>query len=214
MTELRRVDDPVAEATSRIVERLRASTVDGGVAHVALSGGRTPLRVFVALAEADLAWERVHVYQVDERIAPEGDPARNLTHLREALLSRVPAVSHPMPVDASDLGSAIDRYGEALPAVFDLVHLGLGADGHTASLVPDDPVLDVDDRDVAITGIYAGHRRMTLTYPALARAASILWVVTGEDKRDALGRLMDRDPTIPAGRVRSDRAVVVTDIEL
>ena len=95
--------------------------------------------------------------------------------------------------------------------MLDLVHLGLGADGHTASLVPGDPVLDVKDRDVALTGIYRGARRMTLTYPIINRSRRILWVVTGSEKMEMLLRLRNMDATIPAGRIRQDRAVVLAD---
>lgn len=214
MIEILTVDDVVREATRLLVDRLRASTADGRKGSIAFSGGQTPWAILEQLALADLAWERVHVYQVDERIAPLGDAARNLTQLDATLLSRVPAIAHPLPVDAADLDAAIQRYAAEMPRVFDLVHLGLGTDGHTASLVPGDPVLDLTDRDVAVTNSYRGTRRITLTYPPLARAASIVWIVTGDEKRDALARLIAGDPTIPAGRVDRDRAVVLTDLYL
>lgn len=207
------VDDVVPEAARVLVEHVRAATADGRIASIGLSGGRTPWAVLERVALVDLAWERVHVYQVDERIVPLGDPARNLTHLDAALLSRTPAIGHPLPVDEPDLTTAMQRFALAFPRVLDLVHLGLGADGHTASLVPGDPVLDVTDLDVAITNAYLGTRRMTLTYPALDRCKFILWVVTGHDKREALRRLIAGDRTIPAGRIARDRALVITDIE-
>src|SRR5205823_3468838 len=120
-------------------------------------------------------------------------------------------------VESDDLDGAAARYAATLmtaagaPPTLDLVHLGLGADGHTASLVPGDPVLEITDRDVAVTGVYRGRRRLTLTYPVLDRARRILWLVAGADKAPMLRRLRDGDSTIPAGRVRSDRAVVVAD---
>jgi 6-phosphogluconolactonase len=156
--------------------------------------------MFAELAHHDLPWASVRIYQVDERVAADGDPDRNLTHLRQRL-GRLPAVVLPMPVTAPDLDSAAAAYASQLPGRFDLVHLGLGADGHTASLVPGDPVLEVADRLVAVTRPYQGHRRMTLTYPALARAEELLWLVSGADKHQALTRLLAADPSIPAGRV-------------
>ena len=178
---------------------------------LALSGGRTPWPVFRSLAETKLDWARVDVYQVDERVAPEGDPARNLTGLREALLDRVPVTVHPMPVNEPDLEAAAERYAASLPPVLDIVHLGLGVDGHTASLVPDDPVLETD-RTVATTQVYQGRARMTLTFPALERAARIVWIVAGADKAPMLTRLSAADPSIPAGRVSQARALLVTEV--
>jgi len=176
-----------------------------------LSGGRTPWAVFRSLAQTDLEWNRVDIYQVDERVAPAGDPARNLTGLTSALLDHVPATVYPMPVEAPDLGAAADRYAVELPEILDVVHLGLGDDGHTASLVPGDPVLDVSDRRVGITKPYRGHRRMTLTYPAFEGVGSIVWIVPGTDKTSMVERLLAADPTIPAGRIPQQRAVLITD---
>jgi 6-phosphogluconolactonase len=187
---------------------------------VALSGGRTPWVMLRALAGQEVPWASVHVVQVDERVVPPGDPDRNLPHLRDALIDRVPLPPeqlHSMPVDADDLDAAAGRYARMLrevagtPPVLDLVHLGLGADGHTASLVPADPVLAITDADVALTGEYEGRRRMTLTYPVLDRARRILWMVTGAEKAGALARLRDGDRSIPGGRVRADRALVLAD---
>ena len=178
---------------------------------LAVSGGRTPARVFERLADEDLPWDVTTVWQVDERSASDGDPDRNLTglleHLPEAARSRV----RPMPVTEDDLERAAARYAAELPEAFDLVHLGLGADGHVASLVPGDPVLEVTDRDVAITGEYRGHRRMTLTFPSLDRSRFVLWIVTGADKREVLPLLLSGDPSVPAGRVRAERQLVVAD---
>lgn len=187
---------------------------------LAVSGGQAPLRMFQELAAQDVPWKGVHLFQVDERVAPVGDPARNLTQLRETLIGHVPLPPenlHVMPVEQPDLGAAAANYARELgavtgtPAVFDVVHLGIGLDGHTASLVPGDLVLEVRDSDVAPTGVYAGHRRMTLTYPVLDRALRVLWLITGIEKAPVLARLLAGDRNIPAGRVRSDRALAWVD---
>jgi len=187
---------------------------------LAVSGGQTPWVMLRALAGQDVPWDGVHVLQVDERAAPPGHVERNLTHLRESLLDHAPLRPeriHAMPVELADLDAGAARYARTLreiagsPPVLDLVHLGLGPDGHTASLVPGDPVLDITDADVAPTGPYQGRRRMTLTYPTLNRARRILWLVTGDEKAGMLVRLRDGDPSIPAGRVRQERALVLAD---
>jgi 6-phosphogluconolactonase len=176
----------------------------------AVSGGRTPWAMFAALA-GRMPWEKVTIFQVDERIAPEGDADRNLTQLQRSLPPGGAADVRAMPVWTEDLDAAAAVYADALPAELDLVHLGLGPDGHTASLVPADPVLAVQDRGVAITGVYQGHRRMTLTYPSLNRARQVLWLVTGEDKFDALRRLREGDQSIPASWVSTANAHVLAD---
>jgi 6-phosphogluconolactonase len=208
----RRAADVIA-ATAREAVTARGRFV------VAFSGGRTPWVMLRALAALDVPWEQVHVLQVDERVAPEGHADRNLAHLHASLgvLAASRAQIHAMPVASADLDAAAARYARTLadtagsPPVLDLVHLGLGADGHTASLVPGDPVLDVTDAEVAITGVYQGRRRMTLTYPTLDRARRVLWMVTGADKADMLARLRRGDPAIPAGLVRQDHALVLAD---
>jgi 6-phosphogluconolactonase len=213
-------DAVAAEGARAIAAEVRAGVAARGRFTLALSGGRTPWAMLRALAGEDLPWAAVHVVQVDERIAPPGDPDRNLSHLRDSLIDHAPLPEgnlHAMPVEEEDAGEAARRYARTLetvagsPAVLDLVHLGLGSDGHTASLVPRDPVLDVADRDVAPTGVYQGRRRLTLTYPALDRARRILWLVTGGEKAKALRRLLAADSSIPAGRVRQDRATVMAD---
>jgi 6-phosphogluconolactonase len=188
---------------------------------MAVSGGHTPWLMLRDLANACVPWRSVHIVQVDERVAPEGHADRNLTHLRESLLPYAPIPPdqiYAMPVESSDLQTAAVEYTQVLwrivgaPAMLDLVHLGLGPDGHTASLVPGDSVLDVI-ADVAIAGPYQGRRRMTLTYPILNRARRILWVVTGGGKVGMVDRLLTGDRGIPAGRVRSDRAVLLADYD-
>lgn len=198
----------------------RAAVAARGRFVLAVSGGTTPWVMLRALADRDVPWAGVHVVQVDERIAPAGHADRNLTHLYESLVQRVPLRRdqvHAMPVELDDLADGALRYGATLcaiagtPPVLDLVHLGLGTDGHTASLVPGDPALAIDDADVALAGPYQGRRRMTLTYPIIDRARRVLWVVSGADKAAMLARLMTRDASIPAGRVCQDRALVLAD---
>lgn len=213
--------DAVAqEAAKQMAAAARAAVAARGRFIVAISGGKTPWQMLRALAGEDVPWNAVHVVQVDERIVPAGDPDRNLTHLQESLLQRAPLPPehiYAMPVEAADLAAAARSYARTLgmiagtPPVLDVAHLGLGPDGHTASLVPDDPVLDVVDQDVALTNVYMNRRRMTLTYPILNRARRILWVVTGAGKAAMLARLRAADAAIPAGRVRQDRALVLAD---
>jgi len=207
-------------AAAVIAEEARAAVAARGRFLLAVSGGKTPWILLRALAGEAVPWEHVHVVQVDERVAPAGHPDRNLTHLSETLLEHAPLRPwqiHAMPVDAPDLEAAAASYARTLreiagtPPVLDLALLGLGPDGHTASLVPGDPVLKVADRDVAITGVYQGRRRMTLTYPMLDRSRNILWVVTGVEKVPMLKRLQDGDASIPAGRIRRDPARILAD---
>jgi 6-phosphogluconolactonase len=214
--------DAVARrAATLVAEHARAAVQERGRFTFAVSGGHTPWVMLRALAGEQVPWNEVHVLQVDERIAPADSDERNFKHLRDSLLSHVPlppANLHAMPVEAADLPAAAAQYAQTLeslagsPPALDLIHLGLGPDGHTASLVPGDAVLEVDDVWVALTaGLYQGRRRMTLTYPVLDHARAVLWLVTGAEKVDALRRLQRRDGTIPAGRVRQDGAVVVAD---
>ena len=182
-----------------------------GHASMAVSGGRTPWPVFERLSEAPVRWTAVDVFQVDERVAPPGSADRNLTGLDETLLDRVPARAHPMPVDAPDLEAAARRYATELPPSLDVVHLGLGDDGHTASLVPLDPGVLIEDQLVAITDPYRGHRRMTLTRPALDGAGLIVWIVSGLDKAEMVERLIAGDPSIPCRAHLAGSAVLVTD---
>ncbi len=172
---------------------------------LAVSGGRDPWPMFSQLEDGDLPWKAMEIFQVDERVAPPGSDERNLTHLIESLSIGAQGSIRPMPVDDEDLEAAADRYAEKLPERLDLAHLGIGPDGHTASLVPGDPVLEVRDRRVAVTsGDYQGVRRMTLTYPEIERIRSLLWVVTGEEKVEALQKLIAQDPSTPSGRMRPE----------
>lgn len=199
-------------AAEVVAEHARVAVAQRGEFTLALSGGRTPWKMLAELEHLELPWERTLIYQVDERIAPAGDPARNLTHLQESLPAAALTRVRAMPVEEPDGEGAAHRYADSLPGRLDLIHLGLGPDGHTASLVPNDPVLDVEDRDVAITGPYQDTRRMTITYPVIDRARALLWVVTGADKLDALRRLRARDRSIPAGRVTAGRAWLLADV--
>jgi len=213
--------DSVAQRAAAIIAGdARKAIAARGRFVMAVSGGHTPWLMLRALGTAEVPWSAVHVVQVDERVAPGGHPDRNLTHLRESLLARAPLVPeqiHDMPVESTDLETAAAQYAATLrqiagsPPVLDLVHLGLGPDGHTASLVPGDAVLAVNDADVAVTGIYQGRRRMTLTYPIINRARRVLWLVTGSEKAGMLTRLREGDPSIPAGRVNQERALVLAD---
>jgi len=214
-------DESAAQAAAKFIAAAARDAVAARARFVmAVSGGRTPWIMLRALGQEELPWESIHVVQVDERVAPAGNPDRNLTHLRESLLDHSPIPPehiYPMPVESSDLEAAPGQYALTLqelagsPPTLDLVHLGLGPDGHTASLVPADPVLNVTDSDVALTASYQGRRRMTLTYPVISRARQILWLVTGKEKVDALVRLRKADVSIPAGRIRQDRAVIFAD---
>jgi 6-phosphogluconolactonase len=207
-------------AAAVIVDEAWQAVEARGFFVMAVSGGHTPWLMLRALADAGIPWPAIHIVQVDERVAPAGHTDRNLTHIHENLLDQAPLLPEqicPMPVESADLEAAAAQYASSLrelagaPPVLDLVHLGLGPDGHTASLVPGDPVLEVDSADVALSGLYQGRRRMTLTYPILNRARRILWVVTGSEKVEMVNRLLDGDRSIPAGRIRSEGALLLTD---
>lgn len=211
--ELQVFADPDALATAAaeyVANFARERVASTGRFTVALSGGETPWKMLSALALLDVPWEETRIYQVDERIAPQDDPMRNRTHL-ERCLAKVSPTIHAMPVDAVDLERAAKDYGAELPDRIDLVHLGLGVDGHTASLVPGDRVLEVTDRLIAVTGEYQGLRRMTFTFPAIALADQILWLVTGQEKHRPLSMLVNGDPSIPAGRAKAARSLIMAD---
>ena len=213
--------DAVSQAAAQfIAAEARAAVAARGRFVMAVSGGKSPLIMFRDLAKQEMPWEAVEIVQVDERVAPAGDPDRNLTHLHASLLEHAPLGReqiHAMPVEMADLEAAARQYARTVgeiagaPPVLDLVHLGLGPDGHTASLVPGDPAIDVTAVNVTLSGPYQGRRRMTLTYPALDRARRIVWLVGGSEKVEMLARLLNADRSIPAGRVRQDNAIVLAD---
>ena len=213
-------DSVAQEAAAFIADEARTAINERGRFVMAVSGGHAPWVMLRALAEEDVHWGKVHLAQVDERIAPAGDPDRNLTHLQESLLDHAPLPQeqvYAMPVESADLKAAAKQYAATLekiagtPPALDLIHLGLGPDGHTASLVPGESALWINDAAVAVTGVYQGRRRMTMTYPVLNRARKVLWLITGSDKTEMLARLQAADPSIPAGRVNQENALMLAD---
>ena len=223
MIRVQTAPDPQALATmaaDEVAARAEEAIGDRGRFTLAVSGSSTPRWMFAALAERPLPWGDVHLFQVDERVAPEGDPDRNFTDLSGLLVKRVPIPKenvHPMPVTVSDLEVGARAYEAELgevtgDGVLDLVHLGVGDDGHTASWPPGDPVVEAKGEgapDVAVVGPFSGWRRMTLTPRAVNRGRTVLWLVQGESKAPVVGRLLAGDPAIPASRVQTDRAVLL-----
>ena len=213
-------DDVASAGANFISARVTEAIDERGQFTIALSGGSTPWIMLARLAEQELPWDRVKVFQVDERAVPDGDPERNLVQIREHFADRISLPTenlYAMPVISEDLNRGARQYEQTLvelaggKPVIDVIHLGLGGDGHTASLVPGDPVLEVSDRDVATTETYDGRRRMTLTYPIINRARHILWLITGEGKAEMLRRLIQGDDDIPAGRISQTQATVLAD---
>lgn len=211
--EVESLADPAAVARAGaafVAARARDAVSANGRFHFAVSGGHTPSAMFAELASEAVPWDAVVIYQVDERVAPPDDPDRNLTHLHRALGS-APAQVRTMPVNEADLPAAADAYAASLPEQFDLVHFGSRPRRAYRIAGPGDPVLSVTDHLVALTNPYQGRVRMTLTYPALARASQILWLITGAEKKDPLARLLAADTTIPAGRVEAAASLVMAD---
>lgn len=213
-------NEVATEAALYIADRIRESVAKKGFFTMAVSGGRTPWQMIKELAKEELPWEKVFLFQVDERVAPDGHADRNLTQLFNSIQG-TPLVTRlnifPMHVIAEDLEEACDQYAENIKLItetgkLDLIHLGIGTDGHTASLIPGDAVLDVQDQAVARTSNpYQGRDRMTLTYPLINQAEKILWIITGKEKAEMLSRLISQDPTIPAGNVSQSRAIILTE---
>jgi 6-phosphogluconolactonase len=211
----------VAEAAAAyLAQQITTTLATKSTFSMAISGGRTPWEMLKILAKADLPWQRVNLFQVDERVAPDGHADRNLTQLFQAIAG-TPMVTQlrifPMPVLAADLEEGCREYTQVIHEVtegkgLDLIHLGLGSDGHTASLVPEDGVMEVQDRLVACTqNTYQGRIRMTLTYPLLNSAKQLLWIVTGSEKQEMVKRLLQQDPSIPAGSIRQENALLLVD---
>jgi 6-phosphogluconolactonase len=211
--------EELAKAAADFIAAQLKEVGDGRPVSLAVSGGSTPALMLAELAQLEIDWSKTLIGQADERVAPDGDANRNLTQLQESLLDAIelpPANLLSMPVTQPDLAMAATSYAATIQATlpegcFDIVHLGLGDDGHAASLVPGDPVLEVSDRDVWYTNEYKGRRRLTLTYPSLDRAGLILWLVAGANKAGMLKRLVGQDATIPAGRISQENAVVFAD---
>lgn len=208
------------KAAAQFVALCLARAVDErGRATLAISGGSSPWGMFACLAAQSLDWSRVHVLQVDERIAPAGHADRNWTRFSASELARrVPhANQHPMPVEMADIDQAIDDYTRTLttladdPPMLDVVHLGIGTDGHTASLFAGDALLEERQALVGASEMHAGYRRLSLTLPAINGARDIVWHIVGAGRREVAGRLFARDAAIPASHVRRERATCFTD---
>jgi len=202
-------DELPGRAAIWIADRVWSAVAERGVAHLAVSGGHTPGAMLRVLDRLPLPWGRLHIWQVDERVAPDGHPDRNATDLVAALPNRT---LHLMPVTADDLRAAAAEYSADMDAacggVLDVVPLGLGDDGHTASWPPGDPVIDVADRDVAMAGAFHNRMRMTLTVPAIARARARMVLVAGAEKTLAVARMLAGDRSVPAGHLPPDTVVL------
>lgn len=194
--ELRVCDDPTRAAGEWFVRRIRDAVRRRGEALVAVSGGSSAPPMFAAMLEQAVPWDRVTMWQIDERIAPDGDPDRNAGQLAD-----LPCTRRLMPVTSKDLRAGARRYGASLPERFDVVHLGLGDDGHTASWPPGNDVVD-SERLCEVIGEFNGRRRMTLTPPVINTARSRMVLTYGTAKSPVVQRWLLRDPDVPIDRVR------------
>lgn len=214
--------EEVAHEAAKWISSLAKRKIESkGSFSFALSGGRTPWEMLAKLAQENLPWEKINLFQVDERIAPEGHKDRNLTQLFQVLqgtrlMTRLNIF--PMHVISENLQEACEEYAQHIERItgnsmLDLIHLGMGTDGHTASLIPGDKVCDVGNQMIALTAQpYQGRQRMTMTYPLINQAENILWLITGEEKKEMLVRMLNKDPEIPAGKIKQDQAILMTDL--
>jgi 6-phosphogluconolactonase len=218
-------NDLAYAVASRLITRVVDAQSTGGVAQVVLTGGRVAALVYQAVAESparvEVDWQRVEFWWGDERFLPEGDPDRNETQARDALLSHVeadPARVHPMPADTGQgAEAAAAAYADELAAAgspkFDVLMLGVGPDGHVASLFPGYPQLEV--LDVETVAVHDSPKppptRISLTFPRLDRAREVWFVVSGEDKADAVAQAL-KDGDVPAARPKGrDRTLWLLD---
>ena len=198
-----------ADAAARsLARRIGDAVRRRGRADIAVSGGRTPAAMFVVMVDLTIPWHDLHIWQIDERVAPDGDPDRNLGLL--AVLPMPATNVHAMGVSEENLVRSASAYASGLPSRFDVVHLGLGGDGHTASWPPGDPVID-SSASVAITEPYKGRVRMTLTPSVVNSARSRLVVATGADKAVPFRQWLLEDRSVPIHRVRIAGTTVFID---
>jgi 6-phosphogluconolactonase len=208
------VDDLPGAFAERVIEAFR-NRVDEEF-YMAVSGGETARRCYERLAEvgADVIdWWAVNVFWGDERCVPPDHPDSNQRLVRQALLERVGAANAVYPMRCEEGPEPYQlRLGEV--GRLDLIHLGMGADGHTASLFPDSPALDADPGQlVTFNEDPSGrnkHPRMTLTFAAVARARQVIFTVAGEEKRSTLQAVID-GADLPAARVRADEVIWLVD---
>jgi len=198
------VADDVATVAAKYVVTRQPHTL-------ALAGGSTPRVLYEQMADCNLPWPDMEIFFTDERCVPADDQDSNFRMANEALLSKVAVNVHRMPgerCDADDYETEMRGVFGATPA-FDLVLLGLGADGHTASLFPGDTALE-EDQHWVVAVRRPDHERLTLTLAVLSSARTALFLVTGPTKRDALRRLLAGED-IPAARVHAGEVLIIAD---